>query len=236
MYRILIALVISSSALLAQPEHAISVNGSATKKVKADQLILSMGINLTGGDPQNIFNQSSEIYNKGLEALRKRKKQCTFSTDIVKLSTTYNYQQQQITKVKSYEADQSLTIIITDMDAYGEIVAELLEIGFNQIRSTRFAYSKPEELKQEVLAMAIAAGEAKAKMVANEMGVSVGKISYFKEMSSGSHYSNVVSHSKGLFSSASGANIEATTVKISISVSMTYTINYTPVIRATPEK
>jgi uncharacterized protein YggE len=236
MYRILIALLISTSALLAQPDYAISVNGSATKEVEAIQLILSMGIDLRGDNAQDIFNQCSEIYNKGLEALRKRKKQCSFSTDIVRLTTRYGYQQQKNANVKSFEANQSLKIVITDLDAYGDIVTELLEIGFNGIRSTEFTYSKPEELKKEVLTMAIAAGEAKAKMVASEMGVSIGKISYFKEMSSRSPYSNVVSRTDGILSKPSSVNIEAATVNLSVTVSMTYSIDYTPYNRVTPEK
>lgn len=238
MLRVLLLLLASTGLLSAQNhQDYISVSGSATKQVNADQLILSMGISLTGHDAEKVFNESSEIYNKGLEALRKRKKQCTFSTDIVRLSTNYGYRQQKGQEPQSFETKQSIEIIITDMEAYGEIVSELLEIGFNQIRSTRFAYSKPEELKKEVLAMAIDAGKSKAKYVADAMDVNLGRVRSFRESRFSSYtpsYSNVVSRAEA--GGSSSIDVEAGMVNITLVVDMTFAIDHTPTVPSSREK
>jgi uncharacterized protein YggE len=212
----------------------IAVSGTATKEIKADQLILSMGIVLEGHDAKEVFDQSAAIYNKGIEALRKRKKQCSFSTDIVRLNTMYA--PESGTKQK-FKTNQSLTIIISDFEAYGEIVNELLSLGFNEIRNTHFAYSKPELLKKEVLEMAIKAGKEKAKNVAKVLEVSVAHVISFNESKFSSFtpgYSNVAF--RGNSESSNAMNVEAGMIEVTVSVDMSFSIDHTPRTPYTPKK
>ena len=207
-----------------QVKNYIAVTGTASKEVKADQLVLTVGVAIKGTDSKDVFNQASEIYTKGIDGLKKFKKNCKYSTDIIRLTTVYNNTQ----GVKQqYESRQSLTVVITDFSAYSEILSSLMDAGFNSIINTEFKYSKTEALKKEALDMAITAAKEKAKSVAAQLNCTLMGIQSFEEQSAGRvMYANKMDSYSG--GSSPTHSLEPGNLTVSISVNVKYSIQHLP--------
>ena len=173
---LLVILTISLSSF-AQESGTLSVSGTATKKIQADELIIKTGINLEGEDAAEIFKASSKAMDLAIKYLKVKSKSCSYETDIVRLHSTKDYKTGRIT----YRSNQLITITLHDFSEYDIILQSLIAMGFNTIQSVSFGLSDPAKYKKEVHLLAIDAGKKKAEETARQLGVELGNVRSFSE-------------------------------------------------------
>lgn len=83
--------------------------------------------------------------------------------------------------ITSYEAVESLEVIIKDNDQIGRIIQGSIDAGASQTSNLKFIISDEESLKKEARELAIANAKTKATDIANSLGLRIGNASDFSE-------------------------------------------------------
>ncbi|MBU0999306.1 SIMPL domain-containing protein [Patescibacteria group bacterium] len=80
-----------------------------------------------------------------------------------------------------YTANESVTIKIRNTDTVGDIIQGIGITGVSDLNGPNFAIDKEDTLKMQARKLAIDDAKAKAKILAKDLGVSLGKITSFNE-------------------------------------------------------
>ena len=84
---------------------------------------------------------------------------------------------------REYEASQSLTVKIRDLDKAGKLLAAMSRFGAEHVGSLNFEIENPEKLKAAARKKAIENAKAKAKELADALGVELVRVVGFSESS-----------------------------------------------------
>lgn len=124
-----------------------------------------------------------------------------------------------------YDVNQTLTVKMRDLAKVGQIIESATVAGANQAGSLQFTIDKPDVLEQQARGEAIVKAKAKAKELADQLGVSLGRITGFSENESAPY--PIYAKSVAMDAAGTGGaapSIETGQNKITASVSITYEI------------
>ena len=126
-----------------------------------------------------------------------------------------------------YTASESITVKVRNTDSVGDIMQALGTTGVTNLSGPDFAIDNPDALQEQAREKAIDDAKAKAKVLAKDLGVSLGKISSFSD--NGQPYPVMYSAknsamSVGAVPAAAPAVIPAGQNTISSDVTITYEI------------
>ena len=103
------------------------------------------------------------------------------------LSPKYNYPDGRSVLV-GYILTNSINIKVRDFNILGDLIAKSVDLGINQIGDVQFSIENPDILKAEAGGLAIKNAGEKAKTLAMQAGVRLGKIITFSESESSPIY------------------------------------------------
>lgn len=95
------------------------------------------------------------------------------------LSSTYPCPGQNV--IVGYEAYESITVKVRNVDDVGKIVAGLGTLGATDMNGPNFAIDNEDALKAKAQKLAIDDARAKAEVLAENLGVRLGKITSFSD-------------------------------------------------------
>ena len=128
--------------------------------------------------------------------------------------------------ITGYEAYENISVKIRNVDSVGAIVSGLGAIGVTELSGPNFTVDKQDDLKAEVQKQAIDEAKAKAKVLAKNLGVRLGKITSFND--NGNYpmpmYANAKMDSGGATSSVAPAVVPIGENLITSDVTITYEI------------
>lgn len=220
-----------------QPSNTISVSGKGEVLAVSD--IASLYVNLskegkTAKEAQNLLNES---ITKILNYLKDQKiEDKDIKSEYGGLNPKYSYEQQIVClsypcpirdpKIIGYTATQSITIKVRVVDNASEIRTGLANIGVTDISGPTFSIDDEEIFKDQARSLAIVEAREKAKVLANKLGVKLGKVVSFSENSGG--YYPMYESSKAMMADSVGSApapiLPKGENKITSSVSITYEI------------
>lgn len=169
----------------------ISVSGSGEILAVSD--IASLYINLskdgkTAKEAQDLLNES---ITKTLNYVKEQKiEDKDIKSEYGGLNPKYSYEQpicysypcpSRDPKIIGYTATQSITIKIREVDLASEIRTGLAGIGVTDISGPTFSIDDQETYKDQARSLAIKEAREKAKVLAKELGVRLGKVVSFSE-------------------------------------------------------
>ena len=128
-----------------------------------------------------------------------------------------------------YEAHESISVKVRNVDDAGKIMQDLGTLGVTDLSGPNFAIDDEDALKAEARKLAIIEAQAKAEVLAKDLGVRLGKVMSFSE---GGDYYNPMYYGKDMMMESSqsarpvGAPAEVPKGENTISsdVSITYEI------------
>ena len=174
--------------------NVISVEGSG--EVLATSDIASLNINLTkdgktAKEAQDLLNES---ITKTLTYLKTQKiADKDIKSEYGGLSPKYSYEKCYVypcnsdPKIIGYTATQSITVKVRVVDNASVIRTGLAEIGITDISGPTFSIDDEEGFKTQARSQAIEEARAKAKVLAKELGVKLGKVVNFSENNGGNY-------------------------------------------------
>lgn len=132
---------------------------------------------------------------------------------------------------RGFEAGQSLSIKVRDLDKASDVLGAATAAGANQAGGVQFTVDNPEAVQAEARANAIKEAQEKAQVLAKQLGVGLGKILNFSE-GYGGGYPTPMYYSKDAMMGVGGARMEDQAVQlpvgeqeVNINVSITYELD-----------
>ncbi len=106
--------------------------------------------------------------------------------------------------ISGYEAYESITVKVRNIDDVGKIMQRLGELGVSELNGPNFAIDNEDALKAEARKKAIDDAREKAKVLAKDLGVRLGRMVNFNE---GGGYGEAIYYAKSAImkNSAGGA-------------------------------
>jgi uncharacterized protein YggE len=124
-----------------------------------------------------------------------------------------------------YDVQQTLKVKIRDLDKVGAVLSIAGEVGANQVGGLNITIDDPEPLKAAARIKAVASARSKAAVLAQSIGVRLGRVVSFSENSPDEQPPYMMKESFGLGGGGAPApNIQSGSLEITSSVALSYEI------------
>lgn len=171
------------AAPLAQAEEIqprISVMGEGRTQVAPDMATVHLGVEIEERTAEEAMEEMSRRAGEVLATLAKAGVAPEdVQTSGLSLHPVYERRRDDVNRAPrllGFAADTSLKVIIRDLDALGGVLDQVIEAGANTFRGLQFDLQDPDAAEEEARRLAVADAMAKAGLLAQEAGVTRGKI------------------------------------------------------------
>lgn len=210
-----------------QPARVISVSAQGKTTVAPDLAEFSFSVVTQGQDPSTIVDSNNRKVTAAIEFV---KSQGIESKDIKTTGYSLNpdYQYDENTRrsyIVGYTITQNVNVKVRDFVKLPKLLAGLTPAGVNQISGISFTVEDPERFLSEARAQAFERARAKARAMAEQNGVRLGRVVNVSEFSSGPpipYFGRVEAFGKG--GDIAAPTIEPGTEEITVQVSVTYAL------------
>lgn len=210
----------------------ISVNGEGKVTAVPDIAQLSFGVQ-TG--PQPTAKAAMEKLQKSMNAAFEAVKalgieEKDISVQSLWLNPSYDWSNGKQT-LRGYEANQSLSVKVRDLDKVSDVLSAATNAGANQAGGVQFTIDDPEMLRAEAREKAITNAQEKAATLAKQLGVELGDLKGFSE-GGGGYQPPMPYMAKGMAMESvgmggggdAGVPLPAGEQEVMVNVSMTYEV------------
>lgn len=198
---LLLALLLPVSVMAAEnPTYPrmIYVNGEAEVKVVPDEVVLTVGIETSNKNLNTAKNQNDRAVKEILAVTAKNGIAQKFvQTDFFTIEPRYEYRynetERRDTQVfAGYFVRKNVVITLKDIAKYEDVLSGVLEAGANYVHGIQFRTTALRKYRDQARTMAVKAAREKAQLLANELGLKLGKAWSVTEDSGGwySWYNN----------------------------------------------
>ncbi len=180
-----------------QPANTISVSGKGEVLAISDIATLSVNLNKEGKTSKEAQTLLNESITKTLAYLKEQKiADKDIKSEYGGVNPKYSYDQNPCytypcpmrePKIIAYTATQTVTIKIREVDAASVVRTGLTAIGVTDISGPTFSIDNEDSVKDKARSEAITDAKNKALVLANELGVKLGKVVSFNENAGGGY-------------------------------------------------
>lgn len=220
-----------------QPANTISISGKGEVSAVSDIATLTINLNKDGKTSKEAQTLLNDSITKTLSYLTEQKiDNKDIKSEYGGVSPKYSYEKSACftypcpasdPKIVGYTATQSITVKVRDVDNASTVRTGLTALGVTDISGPTFSIDNEDKIKEDARALAITDAKAKASVLANELGVTLGKVVSFSENSGGNY--PVMYSAKSVAMDSASVQAPAPTLpkgenKITSEVSITYEI------------
>ena len=166
-----------------------SLNLSAYGEVKAapDMATISFGVVTEAATAAEAMAQNAARMTQVMAALRRAGiEDRNVQTSGLNLSAQYDYVENQPPRLRGYQANNQVTVVIDDLTKVGTTADAVVAAGVNQINGIGFGLKDPSAAENRARQLAVRALQGKAALYAQALGVELGGI---RSLSEGGGYS-----------------------------------------------
>lgn len=150
----------------------ISVSGEGKVKVVPDQVSITVTAETKGNNTKDVKKQNDQKIEAVLKFIKKMNlAPADYKTQRVSLNPQYDYEN----KKHSYNATQTIEIVLKDLSKYDELMEGLVDQGINRIDSVVFESSKLAQYQSEARKLAMKEAKLKAEDYVSVLGQKVGR-------------------------------------------------------------
>ena len=170
---ILTLLVILSVPVFAFADSEITVIGTGEVLIPADTAVVSLGVSATDREVLKAQRRANETIAAIREALIKAGvKEEDINTDYINIYASYDYSDGS-EQLKGYNANSTLAIRVTDIEAVGEVIDIAFEAGANTLNGINFSASDTTEAETKAMKKAVEDAKDKAEVLAEASGLKI---------------------------------------------------------------
>jgi uncharacterized protein YggE len=150
----------------------ISVTGEGKVKVAPDQVLILATVETKGTNVKDVKKQNDKQVEAVLKMIKKMNlAPADYKTQRVSLNPQYDYEK----KKRSYNATQTIEILLRDLSNYDELMEGLVDEGINRIDNVTFQSSKLAQYQSEARKLAMKEAKMKAEDYVSVLGQKVGR-------------------------------------------------------------
>lgn len=160
------------------------VSVSAEGKVSMPPDIASLSFGITTGR-QSTAKAATDVIQRNMTKILAAVKalgieEKDIATESFYLSPEYDYTTGgQVPR--GFQATQTLRVKVRDLDKVGDVLTAATNAGANQVGGIQFSVDDPDVVKAQAREIAIGKAKAKAKVLADNLGMSLGRMISFSE-------------------------------------------------------
>jgi uncharacterized protein YggE len=149
----------------------INVSGEGKVKVVPDQVLILATVETKGTDAKEVKKQNDKQMEAVLKLVKSMNLPATdYKTKRVSLNPQYDYEK----KKHSYNATQTIEILLRDLAKYDELMEGLVDQGINRIDNVTFQSSKLAQYQSDARKLAMKEAKTKAEDYVSVLGQKVG--------------------------------------------------------------
>jgi len=173
----LIVMMLCSTSLAAENENlppTISVNGEGIVEATPDRAKISVTVVTREKNPSEVRNSNARAATSvinSIVALGVERK--NISTGNYSFNPIYRPLEKLKREIEGYEATNSVTIIVDDLNLVGKIIDTALKNGANHVDGLEFGLRNKNSYRDEALRLAVLDAKRKAEIVAAALGKSI---------------------------------------------------------------
>ena len=156
------------------PPSIISVTGEGTVEAQPDRATISVGVVTREKNPSAVqaanARAATSVINSIVALGIERR---DISTGNYNFNPTYRHLDNGRSEIDGYEATNSVTIIVDDLNLVGKIIDAALSHGANRVDSLNFGLRNKNAYQDEALRLAILDAKRKAEVAASALGKSI---------------------------------------------------------------
>lgn len=159
-------------------EDRFSVSGSGIVYAKADIANINIGFKTDVKKEASLASKESTEKMKSIISSLKDLgvEEKDIKTTNYSLRPVYKWTENEGQVLKGYEVSQSVQVKVRDLEKIGEVISESAEKGANQVGDVSFSIDDEYELKNEARELAITKAKEKAKLMAAQAGMELGRV------------------------------------------------------------
>ncbi|MDO8425668.1 MAG: SIMPL domain-containing protein [bacterium] len=201
-------------------ERTLTVSGMGKVRAAPNLASVSAGITVEALNAADAQEQS----NKKMESVLQEIRAAGIPEEDMQTSNYSVYPQYDYTdgvsRIRGYAASQTVQVQIRDLDRVNAVFAALMKGGATNVDGLQFSIDDSEGLKAQAREQAIANAREQAQMIAEQLGVRLGKATQFSE--SGGAYPPIM-YDRAMGMGGGGApEIQRGENEIAVSVTVTY--------------
>src|SRR6187402_1163452 len=154
-----------------KPIPQVNVSGEGKIKVVPDQVTILATVETKGTNAKEVKKQNDQQMEAVLKFVKNMNlPQADYKTKRVSLNPQYDYEK----KKHTYNATQTIEILLKDLAKYDELMEGLVDQGINRIDNVTFQFSKLTQYQSESRKLAIKEAKMKAEDYVSVLGQKVG--------------------------------------------------------------
>lgn len=154
-----------------KPIPQINVSGEGKIKVVPDQVTILATVETKGNNAKEVKKQNDQQMEAVLKLVKNMNlPPADYKTKRVSLNPQYDYEK----KKHSYNATQTIEILLRDLSKYDELMEGLVDQGINRIDNVTFQSSKLAQYQSEARKQAMKDAKMKAEDYVSVLGQKVG--------------------------------------------------------------
>jgi len=173
---------LSTTQVGEQQFKTISVTGSGTASIQADEATVTLGVQTEHASASEAVRLNAELMSAVIDAIKAlgmtEEDMRTVSYSVYPVYAEYDYR-----RIAAYRVENMIVVKIKDMDLIGDVIDEAAEKGANRIQGVSFGLSeeKQGELSEEAYLAALDDAEGKAELIADRLGLTITGVLYITE-------------------------------------------------------
>lgn len=204
------------------------VVGTGTASAEPEVAQVTFGVELRGDDPAALVDEAARKIDRAIAAARESG---VADGDVqtagynLWVETLYDPERGVPTGGVVYHLSHHVQVTLRDLDQVGELLAAVVEAGANAISGVSFTVEDPDALVEQARQQALEDAAARAKQMADGLGIAVGKPTLVMETSGG--YPLPIERGVGgggAMAEAAAPSISPGVFSVSVSVQIAYEI------------
>ena len=221
---ILLILIFLLLPVSAYADSSITVNGAGEALVAADIAVISLGVSARDRD----VLQAQAKVNEAIASIRAALTASgipeeDINTDYINIYAMYDYRE-GAEELTAYNANSTLAIRVTKMDAVGQVIDTAFSAGANTLNGINFSASDTADAKEAALKAAVADAKAKAEILAESAGLTITGIESIQEGNTYSYDRGINNFAQSAKDVSSGTVVQAAKMTVSANISITFTV------------
>lgn len=167
----------------ADAARTVTVAGEGTVRVVPDQATVRFGVETEGEDPEVVRQENAAAGRRALDAVRERgvpEAKIRLTALSLRPVRAYNRRTQK-QEDRGYRAVRTLVVELTDLDLLPGIVAAVVQQGANRLDGVEYGLQDRDAVRNDALRAAAEAGRAKAALLAETLGATLGLVRTISE-------------------------------------------------------
>jgi len=231
---LLLSLTFLAGTVFAQEEEydypgSIAVTGIGYASAEPDEARIVFGVELTLKDPADAVSKAADMMEEAMAAARRmgvrgdEMQTVSYNMWVQEEYDAYNY---VYTGEMEYYVSHMVRADVRDIDSVGEVLAAVVQGGANTISSVFFTVEDETELREEARRAAVQDAVSRAQVIADELGMELGKATYVSEYDYGygyyDYYDPYMNYGGGMSYDVSAPSVTPGSYVVSTSVSVTF--------------